>query len=95
MQSQFIFVGADHEFVSESDADIVVIAGVVGNDEDHKKYMKSLWEWRVNPNRKAIQVASMQVKINTASDKFKDIVTCTLAPWSLEDHVSSNPTCNQ
>ena len=76
MQSQFIFVGADHEFVSESDADIVVIAGVVGNDEDHKKYMKSLWEWRVNPNRKAIQVASMQVKINTASDKFKDIVRC-------------------
>jgi GTPase SAR1 family protein len=80
-------VGADHECVSESDADIVVIDGVVGNDEDHKRYMKSLWEWRFNPNRKAIQVASMQVKINTTSDDIKGIIKFTLAPWSLEDYV--------
>jgi hypothetical protein len=83
----FHIFGADHEFVSESDADIVVIDGVIGGVHRHSLYMESLWEWRVNPNRKAIQVASMQVKINTASDKFKDIVRCTLAPWSLEDYL--------
>ena len=54
----FEIVGADHEFVSESDADTVVIDGVVGGVYRHSLYMESLWEWRVNPNRKAIIYAS-------------------------------------
>ncbi len=77
---------SDENFVSSSDADIIIVDGVVGDSPSHNLYVENSLEWDPYPNRKSIQVVSMQVRIDEDDDEVDNISCFTMAPWTLEDY---------
>ena len=57
----FEVMDSDEDYVRDSNADIVVVDGVVGNLERHTRYVMNAFTWKSHRNRRSVQVASMQV----------------------------------
>lgn len=85
----FEVIHADEDYVEYSQVDIVIVDGVVGNLDSHMRYMRSLLCWKVNPHRKSIQVASMQVRVNDEDDEYKHTLRFTMAPWTIEEYLAA------
>jgi hypothetical protein len=80
---------ADADYVKFSDADVIVIDGIV-EDFSHKKYRQNLFQWTgYRAHRKCIQVASMQLRTNDEDDAVMEVLDFEMSPWTLEEYFAA------
>ena len=79
---------ADADYIKVSDADIIVVDGVVEANAQEFSQVLFLWEG-YRRHRKCVQVASTQLRLNNQDEAIMKILHYEMPPWTLQEYIAA------